>query len=337
MMQRGLTRRRALQGGAVAAGAFASGLGAAIVPARAQQQTLKLAFPDTAAHPTNKVAQSFAKAVEEKTQGRLKVQVYPGGTLGSETNIVAGLQTGIIDFTMHTAGYTSSYVPTIGALDIPFLFKDKPTAQRVLAGPVGKQLAADALAKNIVVLGWSQNGWRNVETVGHPVNTPADIKNLKIRIQAGPIFAATFKTLGAVPVVMDAADLYVALQQKTVDGLEIPVPSTISFKTYEIAKYISLTRHVYNATLFMASKPKFTALSATDQEIVNGAGADASKYWFDLMGQADDEAIEFCKRHGSQVVEADYAAFRAACAPVYDIAKERYGELVQKLIDAAAA
>lgn len=336
MSSRSVDRRTFLATGSAAAAAFTTGMLIKTAPALAAQQTYKLAFPDNAAHPSMKVAQRFAAAIAERTHGRMKVDVFPGGTLGSETNIVAGLQTGVVDFTMHTAGYVQGYVPAIGVLDMPFAFKDKPTAQRVLAGDVGKQLAADALAKNIVILGWSQNGWRNVETVDKVVTTPADLKGLKIRIQAGPVFAAMFKAVGAVPVVIDAADLYVALQQKTIEGLEIPLPSTVSFKTYEVAKHIALTHHVYNATLFMASKPKLEAMPPADQQIVRTAGAEAAQYWFELMGKADDDALKFCEQNGSRVTQVKYAEFRAAMSPVYEELKGRFGDLVPKLLAAAA-
>ena len=329
-------RRRILKTGAAATAALAAGTLGRNAFGQAPQQTFKLAFPDNAAHPCAKVAARFAANLAERTKGRFKVDVFPGGTLGSETNIVAGLQTGIVDFTMHTAGYTSSYIPTVGALDIPFMFKDKATGQRVVAGEIGKQLEADGLQRNIVILGWSQNGWRNVETVGKVIKVPGDLKELKIRIQAGPIFAAMFKAVGAVPVVIDASDLYVALQQKTIDGLEIPLPSTISFKTYEIAKNIAMTRHVYNACLFMASKPKFDAMTPADREIVRVTGAEASKQWFDLMGEEDDKALKFSRDNGCLVTEISFAEFRKAMDPVYDVARQRYGALVQKLVDATA-
>jgi len=232
MSDRSIDRPTFLTGSVLTGMAFTTGLLVKTSPAFAQQQTYKLAFPDNAQHPSTKVAQRFATTVAQKTNGRIKVDVFPGGSLGSETNIVAGLQTGTVDFTMHTAGYVSSYVPTVGALDIPFVFKDKAAGQKALAGEIGRQLAADALAKNIVVLGWSQNGWRNVESVDRTITAPKDFNGMKIRIQAGPIFAAMFKQLGAVPVVIDAADLYVALQQKTIEAIEIPLPSTVSFKTY---------------------------------------------------------------------------------------------------------
>jgi tripartite ATP-independent transporter DctP family solute receptor len=299
-------------------------------------KVLKVAFPDNAQHPTNKAAHLFAAAVEERTRGRYKVDVFPGGTLGSETNIVSGLQTGIVDFAMHTAGYTSSYIPSVGVIDLPFLFKDKATGQKVLAGEVGKRLEADGLKKNIVICGWSQNGWRNFETAGHPIRTPADVKDLKIRIQAGPIFAAMVSALGGVPVVIDASDLYLGLQQKTIDGLEIPLPSTISFKTYEVARNIAMTRHVYNACLFMASKPKMDGFAPADREIMRQAGAEAAAYWYQLMDAEDRKALDFCVANGAKVTEVDQAAFRRAMAPVYEGARQRYGDLAQMIIDQTA-
>ena len=334
-MSSSIDRRRFLAGGTLTGMAFTTGLLVKTSPAFAQAVTYKLAFPDNAQHPSMKVAQRFAANVAQKTNGRIKIDVFPGGTLGSETNIVAGLQTGTVDFTMHTAGYVSSYVPTVGALDIPFVFKDKAAGRKVLAGEVGRQLAADALAKNIVVLGWSQNGWRNVESVDRTITAPKDFNGLKIRIQAGPIFAAMFKQLGAVPVVIDAADLYVALQQKTIEAIEIPLPSTVSFKTFEVAKHIALTHHVYNATLFMASKPKLEALSAADQQVVRVAGLDASNYWFDLLGQAEEEAQKFCQANGSTVSRVNFNEFHAAMGPVYEEAKTRYGDIVNKLLASA--
>jgi len=96
-----------------------------------------------------------------------------------------------------------------------------------------------------------------------------------------------------------------------------------------------MSRHVYNACLFMASKPKFDALAAGDKEIVRTTGAEAAQHWFDLMGERDEKALKFCKENGSQVTEIAYEEFRKAMTPVYDVARSRYGDLVGKLIAAA--
>ena len=328
-----LNRRRLIQ----SSGAMAMAAAGGIHPALADgPKVLKIAYADNAAHPSGNAARQFAAAVEERTKGRYRVDVFPAGTLGSETNIVGGLQTGIVDFAMHTAGYTSSFIPSVGVVDLPFLFKDKAAGQRVLAGAVGKRLEADGLKKNIIICGWSQNGWRNFETVNRAIRTPADMKDLKIRIQAGPIFAAMISALGAVPVVIDAADLYLGLQQKTIDGLEIPLPSTISFKTYEVAKNIAMSRHVYNACLVMASKPKMDSFAPADREIMRQAAAEAAATWYQIMDAEDKKALDFCIANGSHVTEVDQAAFRRAMAPVYEAAKQRYGDLAQMIIDQTA-
>ncbi|TAM92530.1 TRAP transporter substrate-binding protein [bacterium] len=333
MTDRPLDRSEFIKRGGLVTAALATGFLSSRSPARgAEVQSLKLAFPDNVHTPSMKVAQRFASEVAAKTNGRFKVDIFPGGSLGSETNIVAGLQTSTIDFAMHTAGFVESYVPTVGVLDMPFIFKDAAQATRVLSGPVGKQLAADCSQRNIEVLGWAQNAWRNVESADHAVKTPADLKDVKIRIQAGPVFAAMFEAVGAVPVVMDWPDVYVGLSQKTIGALEVPVPSFVSAKLYEICKHIALTRHVYNATLFMASKPKLAAMSPADQEIIRHAGAGASAYWLDLMGAANKTAEAYSKGQGVQVIEVDRGAFRKAMVPVYQKFASKFGNLLPQIL-----
>jgi TRAP-type C4-dicarboxylate transport system substrate-binding protein len=145
---------------------LATGFTAALLtktaPALAQTQTYKLAHPDTNKHPAQKVAERFAAEVGRRTNGRIQINVYPAGTLGSEINIIQGLQTGIVDFAMHTSGYLESFVPRIQVLDLPFVFKDSAVAQKTLDGDVGKDLAGDMLDKNIVHLAWGHYGWRQV-------------------------------------------------------------------------------------------------------------------------------------------------------------------------------
>jgi tripartite ATP-independent transporter DctP family solute receptor len=228
-------------------------------------------------------------------------------------------------------------VPSVGALDLPFIFKDKDAAQKVLAGDVGRILADDMAAKNVVLLGWAQNGWRNIETVERPIHMVGDVAGMKIRIQSSPIYAAMFKAVGAVPVVMDAGDLYLGLQQKSIDGLEIPVQSFIAFKAYEVAKHIALTRHVYNATAVIASKPKLDAMAPEDRAAVLAAGAQASAEWLDLAGRMDRDALAFATSNGVSVTQPDRNAFRSAMEPVYAEFKDRYGPVVPKLLAAATS
>jgi TRAP-type transport system periplasmic protein len=301
-------------------------------PAFAQVQTFKITHPDTNRHPAQRVAERFAADVAKRSNGRFKIDVYPAGTLGSEINIISGLQTGTIDFAMHTSGYLESFVPTIQVLDLPFLFKDSAVAQKTLDGEIGKQLIGDMLAKNIVQLAWGHYGWRQTETNEKVVTQPSDLAGVKIRIQAGPVFAATFKAVGAIPVVLDAQDVYLALSQKTVGGCEFPFLAYRTNKIYEVAKNVAKTYHVYNAGALMMSKPKFEALSAADQQLIRAAGAEQTPFWRSSVAQAEIDDEKFALAQGVKVTNTNYKAFHDAMNPVYAEFKPKYPELLSKIL-----
>ncbi len=199
------------------------------------------------------------------------MQVFIGGSLGSGVNVVSSLQTGIIDCAIVTSGFLATFVPSIQVVDLPFLFKDRPTAERILDGEVGRKIFADADAHNMVGLTWGWYGWRQVETREKAVTGPDDLRGLKMRIQPSPIFAAMFKAVGAVPVVMDGSEVYLALSQKTVDGVEFPLPTVVTFKMYEVNKYLALTNHVYNAGALLVSKARWTQMTPADREAFQAA------------------------------------------------------------------
>src|SRR6266436_5389750 len=209
--------------------------------------TLKLGHPDTPLHPTQTIATKFSELVAAKTGGAVRIQVFSGGQLGSEVNIVSGMQTGIVDMAFHTTGFLESFFPRIQVLDLPFLFRDAKTAEAVLDGPIGQGLLGDMPAKGIYGFVWGHYGWRETETASQPVREPSDLKGLKIRIQPGAVFAASFRACGAIPVVMDLSEVYIGISQKTVGGVELPFLAIVSSKIYEVTKFAGLTNHVYNA------------------------------------------------------------------------------------------
>lgn len=300
--------------------------------------TLRLAHPDTRTHPTQTVAEHLAADVAKKTDGAVKIQVFSGGELGSEKNIVAGMQTGIIDLGFHTSGFLESVYPHVQVLDLPFIFKDDATAARVLDGPVGQKLLAEMPAKGIYGFIWGHYGWREVETVDHPVREPADLQGIKIRIQPGAVFAATFKALGAVPVVLDIAEVYLALSQKTVGAVELPFLAVRSQKLYEVTKNAGLTNHVYNAGAFMASKRKFDALDPAYQNAIRQAAHEIQPFWRQLVTSKSVEDQKFCEAHGVSVTKTDYPAFRKAVEPVYSQFRESIGaQLVDDVLHATTA
>jgi tripartite ATP-independent transporter DctP family solute receptor len=299
---------------------------------------LKLAHPDTNLHPIQQVATQFAEMVSKKTNGAVKIQVYAGGQLGSEVNIVSGMTTGIVDMAFHTTGFLESFFPRVQVLDLPFLFKDASTAEHLLDGPIGQSLLGDMPAKGIYGFVWGHYGWRETETNSHPIREPADLKGLKIRIQPGAVFAASFKACGAVPVVMDISEVYIGMSQKTVGGFELPFLAVVSSKLYEVTKYVGLTNHVYNAGALMASKLRFDKLEPAHRKAIREAANEIQPIWRATIAQKSEEDRKICESKGMQVDQTNYQAFHAAMAPVYSEFREKIGaDLVEKVMKATQA
>jgi TRAP-type C4-dicarboxylate transport system substrate-binding protein len=170
------------------------------------------------------------------------------------------------------------------------------------------------------------------------VREPADLKGLKIRIQPSPVFNATFKALGAVPVVLDITELYLALSQNTVQGMELPFMAVASSKLYEVTKHVGVTNHVYNASLLMASKSRLDALDPKYQEVIRATANEIRPVWRKLVVEKTAEARQLCEQKGMGVLETNYAAFRSAAQPVYDEFRPTIGtDLVDKFVNAANA
>jgi tripartite ATP-independent transporter DctP family solute receptor len=322
----------------VGSGATALALGVSPVRAAGEPVVLKLAHPDTPLHPSQQIATRIAQLVEQRTKGAVKIRVFAGGQLGSEVNIVSGLTTGIVDLAMHTTWFLESFFPRIQALDLPFLFKDEAAAERVLDGPIGQQLLKDMETKGIYGLTWGHYGWRETETNTHAIRRPADMSGLKLRIQPGAVFAAMFKTVGAVPVVIDLAELYIAMSQGTVNGYELPFLAVISSKLVEVTKYVGLTNHVYNGGAFMASKLRFDSLAPKEREVIRETVKEIQPVWRKLVADKSLENRKQCEQRGLAINEIDYPAFRKAMDPVYAEFRPKIGtEFADRVIKAASA
>jgi TRAP-type transport system periplasmic protein len=294
--------------------------------------TLKFATNDTTQDASYTVAQRFGADVAKRTNDKYRVQVFVGGALGSGVNVVSSLQTGIIDCAIVTSGFLATFVPSIQVIDLPFLFKDRPTAERILDGEVGRKIFAESEARNMVGLSWGWYGWRQVETREKPVTGPDDLRGLKMRIQPSPVFAAMFKAVGAVPIVMDGSEVYLALSQKTVDGVEFPLPTVVTFKMYEVNKYLALTNHVYNAGALLVSKARWSQMTPQDREAFQAAATAVQPFWRNEIAAGSDRAAQFCKEHGMQITETNFKAFQAKMEPVYTEFKPKYPELFNMIM-----
>lgn len=297
---------------------------------------LKFATADTMQDTSYSVSQRFAADIAQRTGGKYQMQIFVNGALGTALNLANSLQTGILDGAILTSGFLESFVPTVQVVDLPFVFKDGEAAARILDGSIGRSLFADMEAKGFIGLEWGWYGWRQMETRDRAVHSPDDLRGLKMRIQPGPVFAAMFKAVGAIPVALDGTEVYLALSQKTVDGLEFPLPTSVTFKVYEVCKYVGLTNHIYNAGALMISKARWTQMSEADRTAFREAGKAVLPYWRETIAKAADSAIGFLQQKSMQITEVDHAAFRSKMEPVFAQFRPKYPKLLDEMLAAQA-
>ena len=313
-----IKRRRLLQIGASGIAAsvampFVGRTGWAATPTH----TLKLTFADTQSHPLYDVLKRYSEDVSRRTSGAVEIQVFSIGQLGSGTNILTGLQTGIIDFCAHTSGFIDTIFPKFQVLDLPFLFSEAASAERMLDGPTGAKLLDMLPSKGIYGLGFGHWGWRVVSTIDRKAPEPADMKGLKIRVQPGAIFAATFRALGASPAAIDLTEVYLALSQRVIDAVETPMISLAATKHDEIVNTINMTNQVYNVGVMMASKAKFDTLPKEVQEAVRAASGNLTRDWRTTIAAKSEEIAQRYKAKGMTIVEPNREDYRKATESVY--------------------
>ena len=263
-------------------------------------------------------AQKFKEEIDKALPGKYDVVVHHSAALGSETQVLQQLQLGTVQMSVCTTGPIEAFVPEIKALEMPFLFPSYESADKVLDGPIGKDLLKRFDKAGLVGMHFLDNGFRNVTNSKRPVNGPDDLKGLKIRTMESPTHLAIWRAIGANPTPM-AWPITTQLQQGVLDGQENPISVISAGKLNEAGqKYLSVTRHVYSALVFVGSKAFMDKLPAADRKAFMDAAQAAS-----LAGRRhvrDNEASQLgaLKAAGMQVVDKpDIAAFRARTETVY--------------------
>ena len=272
-------------------------------------------------------AHAFADALEEAKPGRFEVSFFPNRQLGDEKEMVQGMQLGTVDAGLITNSIVANVAPSFQINDLPFLYANSEQAHRILDGELGQKLFDDLAEKDIVGLAFCESGFRNMVNNVRPVQTPEDVEGVKYRVMESPIFLGMYRNLGGTAVPMAWGDTFTAMQQGTIDGLEIPTWVVAASKMDEVADYLSLTRHVYTAAPLLMSASKFEGLSEEDQKIVREAAQTACEKQREFNAKAEAENIASLESKGMEVNEtSDPAAFRERMRPVYDEYRPKIGE-----------
>ena len=280
-------------------------------------------------------AEKWGEIFTACTGGATTVNVAPSATMGDDVEMLTSATAGVINVTANSQGPLSQIVPEIGLLGLPFLFKDLPTAWAVLDGEVGTMLDQRAQTAGLKILGFWDNGIRQVSHISRNVSSPEDIKGMKIRTPPDQMTVDIFEALGANPAPLAFSELPTALQSGVFDGQENPLTNIYSSKIHEITKYITLTGHKYESTPVVAGLAWWSGLDEAAQACALQATQEAGKLQREMSLEADTTLIPKMEAEGVVFAEADRDAYIAATASVYDKYAETFPELVAALKKAA--
>lgn len=310
---------------------------AATVTAQAAT-TLRFGYEAPRSDTQHIAAKKFDELLKEKTKGDLKLSLFPDSTLGNAQTMISAVRGGTIDIEMSGSPNFSGLVSNLNVIDIPFIFRDKAHAYRVLDGEIGQGLLKELEEKDLKGLAFWEVGFRSITNSKHPVNGPDDVKGLKIRTNQNPMYVEAFKLLGANPVPMPLSELYTALETRAVDAQEHPIGIVWSTKLYEVQKHLSLTNHGYTPLLVVMNKKKFESFSPEVQQAILDAAKEAGAYQRELNAANEKDILEKFRKAGIEVVEqVDTKPFRDIVEqPVRQYFIERNGDTLIKQVDALA-
>lgn len=305
--------------------------------AQAQTKTvIKLGWTssDGAQDPYAVGARAFRSAVERETKGTVEVQLFPNRQLGDERQMLEGMRFGTVDAGVITNAVIAQLEPAFQVNDLPFLFANEAQAHKVLDGAVGADLAKRLTAKGIVPLGFMEGGFRNMINNKRPVSTPADVQGVKYRVMQNPVFIDMFTSLGGSAVPMAWGETFTAVQQGTIDGLEIPVAVIEANKYYEVTKFLSLTNHTYSMIGLVISKRALDKLNPDQRSAVLAAGKSATAIQRQVTAADAVKTLASLEKNGMKINRiSDVSAFRKSVAPVYDkFRKSDAGPLLDQVL-----
>ena len=307
-------------------------LAVALAAPAAAQQPIVIKFSHVVAvdTPKGKGAERFKQLAEERTKGRVKVEVYPNSSLFKDGEEMEALQLGSVQLLAPSlAKFGPLGVREFEVFDLPYIFDNYAELHKVTEGAVGASLFKKLESKGITGLAYWDNGFK-VMSANKPIKMPADYKGLKMRIQSSKVLGDQMKALGAIPQVMAFSEVYQALQTGVVDGTENPPSNFYTQKMHEVQKYLALTDHGYLGYAVIANKKFWDGLPADIRTALEGAMRDATKYANDIAKKENDDALEAVRKSGKtqiiQLTADEKNALKKALLPVHKENESRVGK-----------
>ena len=300
----------------------------------AQNIVLKASDTHPAGYPTVVAVESMGKKLDAATNGRIKIQMFAGGVLGQEKEVVEQVQLGAIQIARISLGVIGPVVPEVNVFNMPFVFRDEAHMRKVIDGAVGDELLAKITASpaKLVALGWMDGGSRSLYTK-KLVKTPADLKGVKVRMMGNPLFVDTMNAMGGNGISMAYGEVFSALQTGVIDGAENNPPSLFTSNHYTTGtKYYAQTNHLIIPEIFVMSKATWDKLSDADKALVKKVSREAQMEQRGLWDKSVADYTGKLKAAGIEFVPVDQKLFFDATAPV----RAKYGAQLSDLMKRVA-
>ena len=294
-----------------------------------QTRTIKFPSASNRGHPQVLGVEKFAELVKQKSDGKLTVRPFPGGTLGPDLQVVSALQGGTVEMNVMNASLLAGNVKEMTLFDVPYLFNNAKEADAIADGPIGKKLLDKLQEKGLVGLAYWDLGFRQIHTAKKPISKADDFKGVKMRVIPTPIYVDFMNALGANAVPMPFTELYTALETKAVDGQEGPYTTILTNKIYEVQKYLSATRHIYGVVVVLVGKKFWDQLSGDEQKILQDSCKEARDYERSISREMSPKSLAELQAKGmefNEIAPEEMARMRAAVKPVLDEHSKEVGE-----------
>lgn len=307
-----MTHARTTLAALLAGAALASAAGACEV-------TLRSSDTHPEGYPTVVAVQYMGTLVEERTGGRVCVEVFPSAQLGEEKDTIEQTRFGVIDLNRISMAPFNGLIPETAILSLPYLFRDTDHMHAVLDGEIGQEILDTFTAHDLVALAYYDPGARSFYNREKPITSIEDLKGMKFRVIQSDVFVDMVAALGANAVPMPYGEVYSAIETGVIDGAENNYPSYESSGHYEVAKYYTLDEHTMVPEVLVMSKSSFDKLSAEDQAIIRQAAKDSIAYNREKWAEREKASEEKVREAGVEIVtDIDKAPFIAAMGPVYE-------------------
>jgi TRAP-type transport system periplasmic protein len=297
-------------------------------PGSAGAQAMKMKFAHFAdeGHPGHLAAKMFVENVEKRTNGQIKIDIFPNNMLGSPPEQAEQIKLGTTDMGLPTQGQFDKWIKAMGVVMLPFAYDDYDHVHRVVDGPAFQWFSQMAEKEGFILLSNWEYGFRNLTNSKRPINTPEDVKGLKIRVPPEMQIGAAFEALGAQTTVIAFPELYMALAQGVADGEDNPVSVIYFMKFYEVQKHLALTKHIYNNMIHTISAKTWAKLTPEQKTIFQEESKRAGAFMRQQVVSQEGDVVAKMQQAGTQVTRPDLAPFRAAMKPAYDKIFKYVGE-----------